>query len=143
MADHTMVTDAWITDNYSMDLVIFAIGATGYSVIEYIFRGYTHWSMALTGGACLLVFYYYTREHMQVPAVLRGAVGACIFTVFEFFVGLLVNLGYGWHVWDYTGQPGNILGQICPLFSFVWFLIGIVLSLMAESINKFFKYVKS
>ncbi|MEI3504505.1 MAG: hypothetical protein V8Q42_12985 [Anaerovoracaceae bacterium] len=48
-----------------MDFVIFAIGATGYSVIEYLFRGYTHWSMALTGGACLLVFYYYTKDHMQ------------------------------------------------------------------------------
>lgn len=106
-----------------MGLIIFLTGAAGYSIIEYIFRGYTHWSMALTGGACLLAFYYYVRTHRQAPMVIKAAAGACIITVYEFCVGLLVNVRFGWHVWDYSTQPGNIMGQVCPLFTFVWFLI--------------------
>lgn len=106
-----------------MEFIIFLTGAFGYSAVEYWFRGYTHWSMALTGGACLLTLYYYVKERRETPIVVKAIVGACIFTVFEFFVGLLVNVLYGWHVWDYSRQPGNILGQICPLYSFAWFLI--------------------
>lgn len=106
-----------------MGFMVFLAGAAGYSAIEYLFRGYTHWSMVLTGGACLLAFYYYSLENRGKSIFVKAAAGACIFTVFEFFVGLIVNIWYDWHVWDYSGQPGNIMGQICPLFSFAWFLL--------------------
>ena len=29
----------------------------------------------------------------------------------------------GWNVWDYTKEAGDILGQICPLFTFYWFCL--------------------
>lgn len=102
-------------------------GATGYSLIEYLFRGYTHWSMALTGGACLLALYFYVKENRDRSLFAKALAGACIFTVFEFAVGLVVNVWYGWNVWDYSMQPGNILGQVCPLFSGAWFLICLVI----------------
>lgn len=120
---YDMITMTVSTDNIDMSVMIFLSGAAGYSIIEYLFRGYTHWSMALTGGACLLTFYFYVRENRRVSLFLQAAVGACIFTVFEFFVGMVVNVWFGWHVWDYSGQPGNIMGQICPLFSFIWFML--------------------
>lgn len=110
-------------DNKNMGLIIFLMGAAGYSTIEYLFRGYTHWSMALTGGACLLTFYYYVVENREVPIAIKAAVGAVIITVYEFCVGIIVNLYYGWHVWDYSGQPGNLMGQICPLFTFIWYVL--------------------
>lgn len=112
--------------NKIMGILIFLAGAAGYSSIEYLFRGYTHWSMALTGGACLLAFYYYTKEHKKTPTVAKALAGACIITVFEFFVGLIVNLWYGWHVWDYSREPGNLLGQICPRYFVLWFLLSLV-----------------
>ena len=124
-----------------MSLLIFAVGAMGYSATEYLFRGYTHWSMALTGGACLLTFYYYAREHRDSPALVRAAVGACIITVFEFCVGLLVNLWYGWHVWDYSEQPGNILGQICPFFSVAWFFISLFLVVLSDLMRNFYQKI--
>ncbi|MDO4545069.1 MAG: hypothetical protein Q4C25_02835 [Bacillota bacterium] len=122
-----------------MGLLIFMTGAAGYSAIEYLFRGYTHWSMALTGGACLLVFYYYVKAKKETPTVLKAIVGACIFTIFEFFVGLIVNLWYGWHVWDYSTQPGNILGQVCPLFSFAWFLICYALLIITGNLQHLYR----
>ena len=127
-------------DNNNMSFIIFVMGAAGYAALEYLFRGYTHWSMALTGGACLLVFYYYITENKKAPMLAKAAVGACIFTVFEFFVGLLVNIVYGWHIWDYSRQPGNLLGQICPLFSFIWFLICIVILLIFNVLSYNRKY---
>ena len=51
-------------------------------------------------------------------------------TVLEFCTGCIVNLWLGWGVWDYSGMPGNILGQICPQYMLLWLpvsLAGIVL----------------
>ena len=48
-----------------------------------------------------------------------------IITSIEFGIGMLVNVTAGWDVWDYSDKPFNIMGQICPQFSAVWFLISI------------------
>ena len=37
--------------------VVFASGGIIYSLIEVVFRGFTHWTMTLTGGAALLIIY--------------------------------------------------------------------------------------
>lgn len=126
-------------NNKNMSLMIFLTGAAGYSAIEYLFRGHTHWSMALTGGACLLAFYYYAKENKNTPILVKAAVGACIVTVFEFCVGLLVNVWYGWHIWDYSMEPGNILGQVCPLFSFAWFLICLALLVISSNLSSLYR----
>ena len=110
-----------------MEVLIFIVGAAGYAGVEYLYRGYTHWTMVLTGGACLLAFYCYTKETKDTPLLVQAAAGACIVTVFEFCVGVVVNLWYGWHVWDYSREPSNLLGQICPLFSFIWFLLCLII----------------
>ena len=122
-----------------MRFIVFLTGAAGYSMIEYLFRGYTHWSMVLTGGACLLTLYFYTEEFKDTPTLAKAAVGACIFTVFEFFVGIIVNIWYRWHVWDYSGQPGNVMGQICPLFTFAWFLICLAILIISSNLYSLFR----
>ena len=33
---------------------IFSTGALGYSLLEILARGYTHWTMTILGGLCLL-----------------------------------------------------------------------------------------
>lgn len=95
--------------------------------------------MALTGGACLLAFYYYAKENRQTPLIAKAAVGACIFTTFEFFVGLVVNVWYKWHVWDYSEQPGNIMGQVCPMFSLAWFAICIAVLLVSGRLRSLYR----
>ena len=58
-----------------------------------------------------------------MPLFAAAAMGAVIVTFYEFFVGVVVNLRLGWDVWDYSSQPGNVLGQICPVFTGIWFAI--------------------
>lgn len=94
----------------------------GYGILEVLFRGYTHWSMLLTGGLCLLLLYLIAvRSNWSLPK--QWIAGAAIFTTLEFLVGIVVNLRLGWQVWDYSTQPLNLLGQICPLFSLIWLVL--------------------
>ena len=97
------------------------MGGAAYGLLETIFRGYTHWSMVLTGGACLLTIYSARGFLDGLPLIAAATAGALIVTAYEFFVGLIVNVRLGWNVWDYSAVPFNILGQICPLYTMVWF----------------------
>lgn len=117
-----------------MSIFIFAIGALGYGGLEVLFRGYTHWTMMLTGGACLLTLHILNRQMNQAPLLLKAAGGALVITIYEFAVGLIVNLWYGWHIWDYSLLPGNILGQVCPLFTLIWFFLSLGLALISKGL---------
>lgn len=102
----------------------FAVGAFGYGFVEVLFRGYTHWSMALAGGTVLVLFTLINQSR-SIPLLIRCLLGMIIITSIEFGVGMLVNIAAGWDVWDYSDKPFNIMGQICPQFSAVWFLVSI------------------
>lgn len=103
--------------------IIFFIGAMGYSIIEVAFRGYTHWTMVLTGGFVFSLLYQAQGRMGEKPLLLRCLVGAGIITLVEFAVGCVVNLWLGWNVWDYSMLRFQVLGQVCLLFSFLWFLL--------------------
>lgn len=104
-------------------LIISTIGGVGYGLLEIIWRGYTHWSMILTGGACFSLIYYIS-ERFAGWSILKKAVAASIgVTLIEFLVGCVVNLLLGWQVWDYSKQPFSLLGQVCLGFFFLWFLL--------------------
>ena len=97
--------------------------------LETIWRGHTQWSMSLTGGLVLLTVYTAERRthHTLWRRCLRSA---GIITAYEFVVGCLVNLRLGWQVWDYSSQPGNVLGQVCPLFCFLWLMLSLPVLLL-------------
>lgn len=116
-------------------MIIFVCGAIGYGIFEILFRGYTHWTMMLTGGACVLTIWWFFQEFERCPLIIKALGGAAIITIYEFFVGLIVNLWFGWHVWDYTDQPGNLLGLICPLFSMCWFLLSMFLAFFFQKLS--------
>ncbi|MBR3803614.1 MAG: hypothetical protein UHK54_01080 [Acutalibacteraceae bacterium] len=102
---------------------IYLLGAVIYSLIEVAFRGFTHWTMALTGGLAYLLIYIANIKMKTRSLALRCLSGCIIITALEFIVGCIVNRRFNMGVWDYSQQPGHILGQICPLFSAIWFLI--------------------
>ena len=101
----------------------FAVGATGSPCIEILARGHTHWSMALLGGICVLALVWIARRYPGMNIAVQAALGTAFITAAELAVGLVVNRALGWQVWDYSREFGNVLGQICPLFSFYWFLL--------------------
>lgn len=115
---------------------VFAAGAAGYSCLEVLARGYTHWSMALLGGFCLLVLERISREFAASPLVIQALTGAVAITAAEFCTGLLVNFVLGWHVWDYNDETGNFLGQICPRYSFYWFALCYALLAAARGVKR-------
>ena len=113
--------------NFFRNLLIFSVGAIGYFLIEILYRGHSHWTMAVCGGICLLAICYTNRKLRSKNLFLRAAICAVIITVVEFICGCIVNLLFDLSVWDYSEVPYNLLGQICLLYSFIWFAISAVI----------------
>ena len=108
-------------------------GALAYPLLEFAWRGYSHWSMAVAGGLCLMLLALLQQRLRHKSLRLRCLAGAAVITAVEFTAGCLVNLGLGLHVWDYSQMPGHVLGQICPFFCCLWFLLCIpVFGLLAR-----------
>ncbi|HHU23136.1 MAG TPA: hypothetical protein GXZ52_06975 [Clostridiales bacterium] len=105
-------------------VTVYALGAMSYGAIELIWRGFTHWTMPLTGGLCFL-FLYLIATRFHVPLWKKWVLSAAVITTVEFLVGLIVNIKLGWRVWDYSDRAFNLMGQICLLFTFYWFLLAI------------------
>ena len=116
----------------SQCLFLWALGGCIYYGFEIGFRGYSHWSMFVLGGFCML--FCWLQGYMlnwDVP-MWKQVVRCTIFTVVgEFITGMIVNVRFGWAVWDYTDQPLQLMGQICAPFAVIFSglcALGIVLS---------------
>ncbi len=112
-------------------LIVFSFGGIIYSLIEVIFRGFTHWTMTITGGVALLIIYITNINIKTRSLIVRCLAGSAIITALEFIVGCIVNRGFHMQVWDYSEEKYNVLGQICPLFSVLWFLLCIPATLLS------------
>lgn len=104
-------------------------GGIGYGLLEVLWRGYTHISMIVTGGVCLTAISLINRKLKRVPFLLRCLICTAFVITAEFFVGILVNRILHLCVWDYSASRFNLLGQICLEFSFIWFLLCLLISL--------------
>ena len=102
---------------------VFLTGGAAYSLLEILWRGYTHWTMTITGGVCFTVLYILHVYGLRIPFLARCVIGSAAITLVEFAVGCTVNLWLGWGVWNYANVPGNVLGQICLPFSLIWLLL--------------------
>ena len=98
----------------------FVLGAAGYYMLETLWRGHSHWSMAAAGGISLLFLINIFRKLKNAPLYFKSIVGGTVITAVEFVFGIVFNLFLGMSVWDYSSVPGNILGQICPAFTVLW-----------------------
>ena len=112
-------------------LKLFCIGAVGYSLIELLWRGFTHWTMGITGGLCFSLLYGLNQRLKHRILWIRCLTGACLITVIEFITGCLVNLWLRWSVWDYSNLKYNVLGQISLLYSVLWFFLTIPVFFLA------------
>lgn len=102
------------------------VGGIAYLLIERGWRGYTHWTMFFLGGLCFVLFGLVNELlPRDMPLFRQAAIGAAAVTLAEFFAGLVLNLWLGMGIWDYSAMRGNVLGQICPAYIALWFLLGI------------------
>lgn len=116
------------------------IGGAIYVLIEILYRGYSHWTMYLLGGACFIQIGV-INEVMQwtTPIEIQVLIGTAIATVNELVAGMIINIGLGLHVWDYSDQPFNLLGQICALFVFFWIFI-VIIAIFTDDILRYYLY---
>ena len=118
-------------------LILFLLGGYTYYGIEILWHGYSHYSMIICGGICFIYAglqneqvewdYPFWKQVLRVEAFILSA---------EFITGCIVNLWLGLDVWDYSGLPGNILGQTCPQFA----LLFLPLSAIAIIIDDFVRW---
>ena len=108
-------------------LVLWSVGGLNYILIELAFRGHSHWTMFVVGGLCFALIGAINEViPWEMPIWQQAIIGAAIVTAVEFVSGCIINLWLGWNVWDYSGLPGNVLGQICLPFCAAWILLAVV-----------------
>ena len=104
---------------------VFTLGAVLYSFIEILWRGRTHWTMAVTGGICLLLIHICNERHSDLDLLSRCSLSSLYITGVEFAVGWLLNVRLNMMIWDYSDKYLNIMGQICPEYWAYWYLLSI------------------
>lgn len=118
--------------------VLALCGGCIYYAIELLWRGYSHWTMAVLGGICFVLIgsinEYFSWE---MPLLVQGAIGALAVTLLELSAGIVLNLWLRLGIWDYSSQPANVLGQICLLYSILW----IPLATVAVVLDDWLRYL--
>jgi hypothetical protein len=57
------------------------------------------------------------------PYQLQVFCGGLIITALELISGLILNVGFGFHLWDYSTYPLNFMGQICLPATLLWIVM--------------------
>lgn len=100
------------------------LGGAGYPLLEIIFRGRTHKTMALAGAVCLPMLRLCARLPLCRPV--RALVGMAGITTCEGLIGAVCNRDY--RIWDYRKNRGNVKGQVCLKFCLLWYGIAYLLT---------------
>ncbi len=113
--------------------VLALIGGIIYGALEILVRGHTHWTMVILGGVCFIAVGLINEIiPWEMPLTVQMFCGAIIITALEFSCGYIVNIWLKWNVWDYSKLWGNFLGQICPLYSVIWYFVSLVAILLDD-----------
>lgn len=106
--------------------ILFLICGLTYCGIEFIYRGWTHWSMFVLAGALGILCIDMPNNvwGYDLDYLLQIAFSTALCTVCEGITGLIVNVKFGLNVWDYTNLPFTFFyGQCNLFFVFAWALI--------------------
>lgn len=97
------------------------VGGCLYTLIELMWRGYSHWTMFFVGGLCFRIICA-THEQLKGRMGLFGRCMVCaaMVTMVEFISGCIINVWFGLGVWDYSNVPFNLFGQVCLPYLGLW-----------------------
>ena len=103
---------------------LFLLGGLAYVFIEILFRGFSHISMFALGGICFILCGGINEIlSWDTPLFIQMGICCIIITVLEFIFGVVLNIWLGLQIWDYSGMPLNIMGQICLPFTVAWYFL--------------------
>ncbi len=107
--------------------ILFGLGGIFYVIIELLWRGNSHWSMFVLGGLCFLIIGLINEQSRgKIPLVLQMSISAVIITALEFVTGYILNIKLDMNVWNYSDLPYNIMGQVCLLYTILWFFLSLL-----------------
>lgn len=123
-------TPAYQLGDRVLSMLLWSWGGTVYFLLEVIFKSVTghperiSWTM-LVVAILLTIPVERAGEQLPwaVPLWLQALVCAALVTAVELAAGLILNVWLGLGVWDYSDLSGNILGQICPQYSAIWWVL--------------------
>lgn len=115
----------------------FSIGSIGYGLLEILWRGYTHPSMLLTGGICLVMILFISEYFSALSLFKKSILSSFAITTVEMCMGVIVNLAMHLGVWDYSTLKFNLLGQISLLYTVLWFFLSMIILSCIDLFRKF------
>lgn len=105
-------------------VLLFLTGGIGYFCLELAWRGWSHPAMVVVGGLCFLgVGAINEVLPWDMPIELQALLGAAIITGVELTSGIILNIGLRLNIWSYANMRGNVMGQICPQYAALWYLL--------------------
>ncbi len=117
-------------------LFLWALGGSIYFGIEVLWRGYSHWTMFILGGLCFVLIGALNELYTWDMALISQMfLSSLVVTVLELITGLIVNRWLQWGVWDYSRMPYNFYGQICLLYTNLWFFLSLAGILLDDFIR--------
>ena len=119
-------TSSRLLDVLCEEFALFLFGGVAYLLVELAFRGYTHWTMFFLGGFCFASIGWLNEKYpWEMPLVSQMVISSGIITSLELIFGILLNMIFKLHVWDYSMLPYNLFGQISLIFSVAWFFLAL------------------
>lgn len=126
-----------VYNNFMKYLFLFLTGGFTYGGVEILFRGYSHISMFIAGGICFILIGLLNEVYSwDMSVISQMFISSLIVTVVEFTTGMIVNVWLKMNIWDYSPMPYDFLGQICLLYTNIWFF----LSLLAILLDDYLRY---
>ncbi len=126
-------------NKYLKYIFLFITGGFAYGMIEDISRGYSHISMFIAGGICFILIGLLNEVFTwRMALISQMAISSIIVSVVEFITGLIVNVWLKLNIWDYTPLPYNIMGQVCLLFTNLWFFLSLFAILLDDYLRYYF-----
>jgi uncharacterized membrane protein len=116
-------------------IIHFALLGWAFLLVEYFFRCVSYDTntfhpalllMFFVGGLSALLIGQLNESswvNRNINIFWQSIIGMVIILCVEFVSGVILNLWLGLGIWSYANYPGNLLGQICPQFAAIWFLM--------------------
>lgn len=116
----------------------FILGGSSYVMIELLYRGHSHISMAIAGGISFLILHMLFSRYPEMSMLVKCAVGLVVISSIELLFGVIVNIYLKLGVWDYSNQKFNLWGQICLRYSLYWAVLTVPIAYISKLLHAMF-----